>query len=91
MKNILPAMAVALAAVVLAAPVLACERHLSHASMTTAEAVPTPPPPTVVIESAAQSSPAPEIKTEGAMSQPMGAAYEGCNRMRKDQTVYLTQ
>jgi hypothetical protein len=88
MKNILPI--ITIAAAVFATPVLACSQHESHAAMKTVEAVPAPPAPAVIIEPAAQSNPASEIKAE-AMSKPMGAAYEGCNRQRKGQTVYLTQ
>ncbi|MGE0239623.1 MAG: hypothetical protein AB7F09_21350 [Parvibaculaceae bacterium] len=91
MKSILPVITIVAAATLFAAPVLACERHQSHAAMKTVEAVPAPPAPTVVIEPAAQSNLTSEIKTEGAQSRPLGAAYEGCNRLRKDQTVYLTQ
>lgn len=92
MKKILPVIAIAAAAAVFASPVLACERHQSHAAMQTVEAAPAPKPaPTVVIEPAVQANPTSEIKTEDAMSRPLGAAYEGCNRLRKDQTVYLTQ
>ncbi|MGE0008675.1 MAG: hypothetical protein AB7S92_24235 [Parvibaculaceae bacterium] len=90
MKNVLPVITIAAAAALLAAPVPACERHESHAAMKTVEAVPAPEP-TVAIQPAAQSVPALEIKSEAVMSRPLGTAYEGCNRMRKDQTVYLTQ
>jgi hypothetical protein len=89
MKHILPIITVA--AVVFAAPVLACDKHESHAAMKTVEAVPAPPAPTIIIEPAAQANPASETKAEDAMSRPLGAAYEGCSRQRKDQTVYLTQ
>jgi hypothetical protein len=85
MKNILPV----LAFVALSVPALACDQHQTHASMKTVEAA--PPPPTVVIEPAAQPNPTLEMKTEDQMSKPMGAAYENCNRARKDKTVYLTQ
>ena len=91
MKNILPVIAIAAATVLFAAPGMACDRHQSHSAMNTVEAVPVSPPPTVVIEPAAQTSPADEVKTQGAMTRPLGAAYEGCSRLRKDQTVYLTQ
>jgi hypothetical protein len=89
MKNILPI--ITIAAAVFATPVLACSQHESHAAMKTVEAVPAPPAPAVIIEPAAQSNPASETKVEEGMSRPLGAAYEGCNRQRKDQTVYLTQ
>lgn len=93
MKNILPVIAFAAAAVVFAAPAMACERHQSHEAMNTVEAVPAPtvvtPAPTVVIEPAAQSAPGSEIKAESAISLPLGAAYENCRR--KNTTVYLTQ
>lgn len=89
MKSILPVIAVA--AVVFAAPTLACEQHQSHAAMQTVEAVPAPPKPEVVIEPAAQSAPGSEIKAESAFSQPLGAVYGNCNRARKNTTVYLTQ
>ena|GEM_PF-3927565 len=90
MKKILPVIAIAAAAAVFASPVLACEKHQSHAAMKTVEAAPAPQP-SVVIEPAAQSDATSESKTEGTMSRPQGAAYEGCNRSRKGQTVYLTQ
>jgi hypothetical protein len=89
MKSILPL--IAAAAVVLATPALACSQHESHAAMKTVEAVPVAPAPTVIIEPAAQTNPASETKGKDAMSRPIGAAYEGCNRLRKNQTVYLTQ
>jgi hypothetical protein len=88
MKNILSI--IAISAAIFATPVMACDQHQSHA-MKTVEAVTAPPAPTMVIEPAAQSNPASEIKTEDAMSKPLGAAYEGCSRQRKGQTVYLTQ
>ncbi|WP_162918286.1 hypothetical protein [Taklimakanibacter deserti] len=90
MKKILPVISIAAAAAVFASPALACEQHQSHAAMKTVEAAPAPQP-SVVIEPAAQPNPTSEIKTEGAMSRPLGTAYEGCNRSRKGQTVYLTQ
>ena len=90
MKNILPFVAIA-AAAVLATPTLACDRHQSHSALKSAEAVPPQPAPMVIIQPAAQINPTSEIRTEGVMSRPLGAAYEGCNRQRKDQTVYLTQ
>jgi hypothetical protein len=93
MKSILPVIAVAFAAAVFAAPAMACERHQSHAAMKTVEAVPAPPmpaAPAIMIEPAAQTNSTSEIETDG-MSMPLGAAYKGCSRMRKDQTVYLTQ
>lgn len=88
MKNVLPVLAFA-AAAIFAGPALACDKHESHASLKTVEAA--SPPPAVVIEPAAQSNPASEIKAEDQASKPLGASYEGCNRARKDQTVYLTQ
>jgi hypothetical protein len=91
MKSILPVIAIAAAAAVLAFPAVACDRHQDHTAMKTVEAAPAPPAPQVVIEPAAQSNPASEIKTENAMSVPLGAAFGGCNRSRKGQTVYLTQ
>ena len=89
MKRVLPILALVTVAF-FAGPAFACEQHQTHASMKTVEAVPAPPP-AIVIEPAAQSNPASEIKADAAMSRPMGAAYEGCNRARKDKTVYLTQ
>lgn len=88
MKSVLPILAFA-AAAVFAGPALACDQHQSHASMKTVEAA--PPPPAIVIEPAAQSNPTSEIRVEDQVSKPLGAAYEGCNRARKGQTVYLTQ
>jgi hypothetical protein len=88
MKHVLPILALATIAS-FAGPALACDQHQSHASMKTVESA--PPPPTVVIEPAAQSNPASEIKAEDSISRPLGAAYENCNRARKDKTVYLTQ
>lgn len=90
MKKILPFVAIIAAAAVFAAPTLACERHQNHTALKTVEAVPAQPP-TVVIQPAAQINPTLDSQTEGAISRPLGAAYEGCNRQRKDQTVYLTQ
>ncbi|QIG50885.1 hypothetical protein G5V57_26020 [Nordella sp. HKS 07] len=90
MKSILPLLALVTVAT-FASPVVACERHQSHAMLKTAEQVPPAPPPQVVVEPAAQSVPASEDKALTTMSSPMGAAYEGCNRARKGQTVYLTQ
>ncbi|WP_119391562.1 hypothetical protein [Taklimakanibacter lacteus] len=87
MKHVLPTLALA-AVASFAVPAMACEQHQSHAGLKTVEAA---PPPVVVIEPAAQSNPASEIKAQEAMSQPVGAAYGNCNRQRKDQTVYLTQ
>jgi hypothetical protein len=88
MKRVLPILAV-VTVVSFADPALACEQHQIHASMKTVEAVPAPP--AIVIEPAMQSNPTSEIKADAAMSRPLGAAYEGCNRARKDKTVYLTQ
>lgn len=92
MKSVLPVLPVLalVTAAVLAGPALACEQHQSHASMKTVEAVPAQPP-AIIIEPASQSNLASEIKAYDAMSRPLGAAYEGCNRARKDKTVYLTQ
>jgi hypothetical protein len=89
MKRVLPILALATAAS-FASPALACEQHQTHISMKTVEAVPAVPPATVV-EPAARSNPTSEMKTDAAMSRPMGAAYENCNRARKNKTVYLTQ
>lgn len=89
MKSMLPLLALVTVAA-FASPVLACEQHQSHATLKTAEQVP-PEPPKIVVEPAAQSVPASEDKAEAAMSAPLGAAYEGCNRARKGETVYLTQ
>lgn len=91
MKKILPVIAIVAAAAAFASPTLACERHQNHAAMKTVEAAPAAPAPEVFIEPAAQSNPTSEIKAESAMSMPSGAAFEGCNRARKGQTVYLTQ
>lgn len=94
MKSILPVMAVLAAATVFASPALACERHAAHAATAAAEPapVPVPKPATVmVVEPAAAPNPTMAVKTEETMSRPLGAAYEGCNRRHKDQTVYLTQ
>lgn len=87
MKSVLPILAFMTIAS-LAEPSLACEQHQIHA-MKTVEAV-SAPPPTVVIEPAAQSTPASEIRPTDIMSLPLGAA-EGCSRERKSKTVYLTQ
>ena len=90
MKHVLPILALATIAA-FAGPALACDMHESHASLKSVEAAAPPPPPTIVIEPAAQSNPASEIKAEESISRPLGAAYENCNRARKDKTVYLTQ
>lgn len=82
-----------LAATTLAVPALACEQHQSHAALTVAQSA--PPPEPVIIEPI-QAMPAsviaiqPEIKQPPSSKAP-GAAYENCNRSRKDQTVYYTQ
>ena len=89
MKSVLPILALATVAS-FGGQAIACAQHQTHAIMQTVEAVPAVPPATVV-EPAAQSNPTSEIKTDAAMSRPMGAAYENCNRTRKDKTVYLTQ
>jgi|RhiMetdeSRZDD1v2_1073273.scaffolds.fasta_scaffold670656_3 hypothetical protein len=89
MKSVLPILAFMTIAP-LAGPLLACEHHQIHVAMKTVEAVPAPPP-TVVFEPAAPIAPASEIKPADIMSQPLGAAYEGCSRERKNKTVYLTQ
>lgn len=92
MKQILPVITVAVA--FFASPALACDMHQDHTALKTVAATPAPPPPPapqVVIEPAARSNPTLEIKTENAMSVPLGAAYENCNRSRQNQTVYLTQ
>lgn len=89
MKSVLPLLAF-LTAATLAGPAFTCEQHQTHATLKTVEAVPAPPP-SIVIEPAAQSNPASEIKADDTISRPLGAAYEGCNRARKDKTVYLTQ
>jgi hypothetical protein len=93
MKQILPVIAIAVA--VFASPALACDMHQGHTAMKTVDAaIPAPPPPSApqaVIEPAAQSNPTLEIKTENAMSVPLGAAYENCHKSRQNQTVYLTQ
>ncbi len=88
MKSMLPLLALITVAT-FASPVLACEQHQSHAALKTAEQVPAEPVP-IVIESAAQSIPTSET-AKAVMSTPAGAAYEGCNRARKGETVYLTQ
>lgn len=89
MKSVLPILGLVTVAF-FAGPSFACEQHQTHASMKTVEAVPAPPP-AIVIKPVAQSNPASEIKADAAVSLPLGAAYEGCNRARKDKTVYLTQ
>ena len=89
MKSVLPILAFMTMAS-LAGPSLACEQHQIHAAMKTVEAVPAPPP-TAVIEPAAQTAPTSEIKPDNTMSRPLGAAYEGCSRERKNKAVYLTQ
>lgn len=89
MKSILPLLVLVTAAS-FASPVLACEQHQSHAALKTAEQIP-PEPPRIVIEPAAQSVPASKEEAKAVMSTPSGAAYEGCNRARKGDTVYLTQ
>ncbi len=89
MKSILPLLALVTVAT-FASPVLSCEQHQSHATLKTAEQVP-PEPAKVVVEPAAQSVQASKDQAEAAMSAPLGAAYEGCNRARKGETVYLTQ
>jgi hypothetical protein len=88
MKSVLPILAFVTMAS-LAGPSLACEQHQIHAAIKTVEAVPAPP--TAVIEPAAQTAPTSEIKPDDIMSRPLGAAYEGCSRERKNKTVYLTQ
>jgi hypothetical protein len=90
MKCVLPILALMTIAS-LAAPSLACEQHQTHAGMKTVEAVPTPPP-TVATVPAVQTAPASEIKPDDSMSRPLGAAADyGCDRERKNKTVYLTQ
>jgi hypothetical protein len=89
MKKVLPVIAIAAAA--FASPAGSCERHQNHTAMSTVEVVPAAPAPQLVIEPAAQSNPTSEIRTDNAMSVPMGAAYENCHRSRQNQTVYLTQ
>ena len=81
-------LAVALSATALALPALACERHQSHAALTVAESA---PPPEPVIVEPVEVMPAAAIAIQPLFSQPMGAAYDGCRRNRKDQTVYYTQ
>ncbi len=86
-------LATRLAATTLAVPALACEQHQSHAALTVAQSG--PPPEPVVIEPV-QVMPAATIAVEPEIKQPsaskaLGAAYENCNRSRKDQTVYYTQ
>jgi hypothetical protein len=91
MKMILPVIAFAAVAAVFASPSLSCERHQDHTAMKTVEAVSAPTASQIAIEPAAQYNPTLEIKTEKAMSVPLGAAYEGCNRSRQGQSVDLTQ
>jgi hypothetical protein len=83
---------VALSAATLALPALACERHQSHTALTVAESAP-PPGPVIVepveVMPAAALAIQPEINQP--LSKPLGAAYDGCSRNRKDQTVYYTQ
>ena len=75
-----------------AVPSQACDMHKSHASLTTAQAVPAPKPevtPVTVIRTPAVT----ETETEEAMSMPYASesGYMGCNRRAKEQTVFLTQ
>lgn len=90
MKSILPVLALVTVAG-FTSPVFACERHQSHSAIQAVEQVPAAPPLQVVIEPAAQSVPASQDKSLTTMRSPLGAAYEGCNRARKGETVYLTQ
>jgi hypothetical protein len=71
MKSILPILAFVTMAS-LAGPSLACEQHQIHATMKTVQAVPAPPS-TVVIEPAARTTPASEIKPDDTMSRPLGS------------------
>jgi hypothetical protein len=82
MKSVLPILAFMTIAS-LAGPSLACEQHQIHVALKV-EAVPAPRP-TVVIEPAALTSPASEIKPDDIMSQPLGAACEGCGPGAKEQ------
>ncbi len=90
MKRILPIFALVTLAT-FAMPAVACERHQIDTSPKTVEAAPAVPPPTIVVVPASPSNPASKTALEEIMSRPLGAAYEGCNRARKDVTVYLTQ
>lgn len=79
------------AATMLAFPALACDKHQSHASLTMAESAAPP-----VIEEPVQTEPASTIAVQPEINPPpsskaLGTAWENCNRMRKDQTVYYTQ
>ena len=79
--------------VALAGPALACDKHESHATLTTVEAA---PPAKTVIAEPVQVMPAATIAVEPEVNQPqsskaLGTAWENCNRNRKDQTVYYTQ
>jgi hypothetical protein len=92
MKRLL-SLTTVLAVASLAVPALACDQHQSHAALTVAQSA--PPPEPVAIEPvqvmpAATIAVEPEIK-QPAASKAFGAAYENCNRSRKDQTVYYTQ
>jgi hypothetical protein len=91
MNKILPVIAMAAVGALFATSGFACDRHQDHTAMSTVEAVPAPPMPQPVISPVSQSNPTLEIKTESAMSVPLGAAYENCHRSRQNQTVYLTQ
>jgi len=91
MKRILPVMAVAAAAVILTAPVLACEFHQSHTAIKAVEAPPAQQAPSMVAVTVSQPAQTSQKQTEAVMSRPLGAAYENCNRARKDTTVDLTQ
>jgi len=82
-------LAAAAALLAFAVPAQACERHQSHAAMTTAEAAPVPEAkPVTVIRTPAVTT---EEKAAMSPSYASESGYMGCNRRAKEQTVYLTQ
>jgi hypothetical protein len=82
------------AALTFTGPSLACDKHQSHANLTTAATQPAPLPPVAAPQAdvqAPQLSPVVSEEPAAAMTKRYQSGYSGCPQMRtKDQTVYLT-
>jgi hypothetical protein len=74
-------------------PALSCERHQSHANLTTASTEPAPLPPQPVAKPALSVQPVAAISTKPvpSMTNRFASPFFDCPHMRgKEQTVYLT-
>jgi hypothetical protein len=94
MKTGFAAFAALLAVLAFSSTASACERHMQHksTSLEATNALPVVPPTVVEPRAVAEDELVlPQSKPELATSTTEFMGFGGCSRMRKEQTVYLTQ